>query len=206
MTTAGSTRYVPSAAPVRPPGAAHGGAGWWRGPDACSCAPRPSLVLGLLALRWRARGLGPVQAASDARARLPAPRRSAPRAGLGAELAMRGWPPGRSLASPRPAPPSPGRPASLPSRSHAGTATRQAVACPWVLSGCILRLGQRRATRRPQPARFTWDGHPGRKTPPGYAAATACLDATVHRRQNTGAPRPGRRQRPCHRALCVLTR
>ena len=93
MTTAGSTRYVPSAAPVRPPGAAHGGAGWWRGPDACSCTPRPSLVLGLLALRWRARGLGPVQAASEARARLPAPRRSVPRAGLGAELAMRGWPP-----------------------------------------------------------------------------------------------------------------
>ena len=55
--------------------------------------------------------LGPVQAASDARARLPAPRRSAPRrsaprAGLGAELPMRGGPRGRSLASPRPGPPS----------------------------------------------------------------------------------------------------
>ena len=50
--------------------------------------------------------LGPVQAASDARARLPAPRRSAPQAGLGAELPMRGGPLRRSLASPRPAPPS----------------------------------------------------------------------------------------------------
>ena len=55
--------------------------------------------------RW-ARGLSPVQAASDARARLPTPRRSAPRAGHGAELPMRGGPRGRSLASPRPAPPS----------------------------------------------------------------------------------------------------
>ena len=50
--------------------------------------------------------LGPVQGASDARARLPAPRRSAPRARPGAELPMRGGPRGRSLASPRPAPPS----------------------------------------------------------------------------------------------------
>ena len=50
--------------------------------------------------------LGLVQAASDARARLPAPRRSAPRAGVGAELPMRGGPCWRSLASPRPAPPS----------------------------------------------------------------------------------------------------
>ena len=50
--------------------------------------------------------LGPVQAASDARARLPAPRRSVPQAGPGAELPMRGGPHGRSLASPRPAPPS----------------------------------------------------------------------------------------------------
>ena len=48
--------------------------------------------------------LGPVQAASDARARLPAPRRSVPQAGPGAELPMRGGPHGRSLASPRPAP------------------------------------------------------------------------------------------------------
>ena len=50
--------------------------------------------------------LGPVQAASDARARLPAPRRSVPQAGPGAELPMRGGPRGRSFASPRPAPPS----------------------------------------------------------------------------------------------------
>ena len=50
--------------------------------------------------------LGPVQAASDARARLPAPRRSVPQAGPGAKLPMRGGPHGRSFASPRPAPPS----------------------------------------------------------------------------------------------------
>ena len=176
--------------------------------------------------------LSPVQAASDARARLPAPRRSAPQAGLGAELPMRGGPLGRSLTSPRPAPSSPGQTASPPpSGSHvrsAGASTRQAVARPSVLSGCVLRLGRRRATRRPQPARFPWDGRPHGKTPPGYAAATARLtprarlDATAHRRQDTDAPRPaagqglapsacragppGRRQRPCHRALCVLTR
>ena len=50
--------------------------------------------------------LGPVQAASDARASLPAPRRSVPQAGPGAELPMRDGPRGRSFASPRPAPPS----------------------------------------------------------------------------------------------------
>ena len=66
---------------------------------------------------------------------------------------------------------------------------------PSVLSGCVLRLGRRRATRRPQPARFPWDGRPRGKTPPGYVAATARLtprahlDATAHRRQDTDAPR-----------------
>ena len=144
--------------------------------------------------------LGPVQAASDARARLPVPRRSAPRAGLGAELPMRGGPLGRSLASPRPAPSSPGQTVSPPpSGSHvrsAGASTRQTVARPSVLSGCVLRLRRRRATRRPQPARFPWDGRPHGKTPPGYAAATARLtprarlDVTAHRRQDTDAPRP----------------
>ena len=178
----------------------------------------------------------PCRVASDARARLPAPR-----AGLGAELPMRGGPRGRSLASPRPAPASasarsrrlqtpgrvsprlggarhgpgprgralagpqptpslPGQTASpLPSGSHirsAGASTRQAVARPSVLSGCVLRLGRRRATRRPQPACFPWDGRPRGKTPPGYAAATARLmprarlDATAHRRQDKDAPRP----------------
>ena len=61
---------------------------------------------GPLALRRWARGLSPVQAASDARARLPTPRRSGPRAGPGAQLPMRCGPRERSLASPRPAPPS----------------------------------------------------------------------------------------------------
>ena len=60
---------------------------------------------------------------------------------------MRGGPLGRSLASPRPAPSSPGRTASPPpSGSHvrsAGASTLQAVACPSVLSGCVLRLGRR---------------------------------------------------------------
>ena len=71
-----------------------GGRGWGR-PHA-----------GPLALRRWARGLSPVQAASDARARLPTPRRSGPRAGPGAELPMRCGPRERSLASPPPAPPS----------------------------------------------------------------------------------------------------
>ena len=87
---------------ARPPGPARQGAG----PNARSRAPRPGLTPGPLALRRQARGLSPVQAASDARARLPAPRRSVPQAGLGAELPMRGGPRGRSFASPRPAPPS----------------------------------------------------------------------------------------------------
>ena len=133
----------------------------------------------------------------------PAPRRSAPQAGLGAELPMRGGPLGRSLASPRPAPSSHGRTASPPpSGSHvrsSGASTHQAVARPSVLSGCVLRLGRRRATHRPQPARFPWDGRPRGKTPPGYAAATARLtprvrlDATAHRRQDTDAPTASRR-------------
>ena len=166
--------------------AAH--AGW--PPRALACQP----------LACAALSLGPVHAASDAWARLPAPRRSVPQAGPGAELPMRGGPRGRSLASPRPAPSSPGRTVSPPpSGSHvrsAGASTRQAVARPSVLSGCVLRLGQRHATRRPQPSRFPWDGRPRGKTPPGYAAATARLmprarlDATAHRRQDTDAPRP----------------
>ena len=77
-----------------------------RAPTRARAPPRPGLTPGPLALRRRARGLSPVQAASDARARLPTPRRSAPWAGPGAELPMRGGPRGRSLASPRPAPPS----------------------------------------------------------------------------------------------------
>ena len=87
---------------ARPPGPARQGAG----PNARSRAPRPGLTPGPLALRRQARGLSLVQAASDARARLPAPRRSVPQAGPGAELPMRGGPLGRSLTSPRPAPPS----------------------------------------------------------------------------------------------------
>ena len=87
---------------ARPRGPARQGAG----PNARSRALRPGLTPGPLALRRQAHGLSPVQAASDARARLPAPRRSVPQAGPGAELPMRGGPHGRSLASPRPAPPS----------------------------------------------------------------------------------------------------
>ena len=51
----------------------------------------------------------------------------------------------------------------------------------------VLRLGRRRATRRPQPARFPWDGHPRGKTPPGYAAATAHAPDHVSTRRHTGA-------------------
>ena len=68
---------------ARAPGPARQGAG----PNARSRAPRPGLTPGPLALRRQARGLSPVQAASDARARLPAPRRSVPQAGPGAERA-----------------------------------------------------------------------------------------------------------------------
>ena len=194
----GGARLVPGRLPSCPCGVAPAGA---RQPPACA-----------------ALSLGPVQAASDARARLPAPRRSAPRAGLGAELPMRGGP-----ARPQPAPSSPGRTASPPpSDSHvwsAGASMRQAVARP--------RLGRRRATLRPQPACFPWDSRPRGKTPPGYAAATARLtprarlDATAHWRQDTDAPRPAASQglapsvcgagalaaaMRCHHALCVLTR
>ena len=55
------------------------------GPDGSARAPRPGLAPGPLELCRRARGPGLVRAASDARARLPAPRGSAPRAGPGAE-------------------------------------------------------------------------------------------------------------------------
>ena len=50
--------------------------------------------------------------------------------------------------------------------------------------------------RRPQLARFPWDGRPRGKTPPGYVVATArltpwaCLDATAHWRQDTDALGP----------------
>ena len=90
---------------------------------------------------------------------------------------MRGGPLGRSLASPRPAPSSPGRTASPPpSGSHVrspGASMRQAVACPSVLSGCVLRLGQRRATRWPPPlpSRFREGRSVGRAGPAGRACA-----------------------------------
>ena len=70
------------------------------GPDGSARAPRPGLAPGHLELCRRARGPGTVRAASDARARLPAPRGSAPRAGPGAERARRGGPRGRSQFNP----------------------------------------------------------------------------------------------------------
>ena len=76
-----------------------------RAPMRARAPPRPSLTPGPLALRRRARGLSPDPAASDARARLPTPRRSAPRAGLGragGRAAHAGWPP-RALARQPPA-------------------------------------------------------------------------------------------------------
>ena len=94
----------PGPARRAPPARVRAGGG---APTRARAPPRPGLTPGPLALRRRARGLSPVQAASDARARLPTPQRSAPGAGLGAELPMPGGPRGRSLASPRPAPPSP---------------------------------------------------------------------------------------------------
>ena len=140
---AGSTRYVQSAARARV-GARTlaGGAG-------------AGLMPGPVALRRWARGLSPVQAASDARARLPTPRRSAPRAGPGAELPMRCGPRGRSLASPRPAPPS------------ASARSRQ------------LRtlLPPRTACRGPRPAREGRPHMPGRGGPPTPAAGAPSTSA-----------------------------
>ena len=81
----------------RPPGC---------GPQRALARPKARPYAGPPHVRRQARGLSPVQAASDARARLPAPQRSVPQAGPGAELPMRGGPHGRSLASPWPAPPS----------------------------------------------------------------------------------------------------
>ena len=146
----------------------------------------------------------PRASASARSTRLQTPGRLSPRLG-GARLGP-GWGPSCpcGVASPRPAPSSPGRTASPPpSGSHvrsAGASMRQAVARPSVLSGCVLRLGRRHVTRWPQPAHFPWDGRPCGKTPPGYAAATArltpraCFDATAHRRQDTDAPRPAASQ------------
>ena len=151
-----------------------------RGPS-CPCGVAPAGARSP-APTCAALSLGPVQAASDARARLPAPRRSAPQAGLGAELPMRGGPLGRSLASPRPAPSSPGQTASPPpSGSHvrsAGASTRQAVARPSVLSGCVLRLGRRRATV----------GHSQRASPGTAAPTERHLQVT---RRPPLASRPG---------------
>ena len=249
---------------ARPPGPARQGAG----PNARSRAPRPGLRPGPLALRRQARGLSPVQAASDARARLPAPRRSVPQAGPGSELPMRGGPHGRSLASPRPAPPSasarsrrlqtPGRVYPAPRRSvpQAGPGAELPMRggphgrsfasprpAPPSASARSRRLqtpgrasprlgGPRLRTKacnpsatasalplgRPSPRKDTSRLRGGHRSPhapgpsrrdgapaPGYGRPTA------GRRPGLGSVgvrswRPGRRQRPCHRALCVLTR
>ena len=245
--------------------------------------------------------LGPVQAASDARARLPAPRRSAPQAGLGAELPMRGGPLGRSLASPRPALPSasarsrrlqtPGR--VSPRLGGACLRPARGPSCPCGVAPAGARSpapGLRRPQPRPGPGGFRRPGaspraseerasgraggraaHAGwppralvtspRPAPssPGQTASpppsgshvrsagASTRQAVAHgkdtsrlrgghrsphapgpsRRNGAPAPgygrptagrrpglgsvgvrswRPGRRQRPCHRALCVLTR
>ena len=104
--------------------------------------------------------LGPVQAASDARARLTAPRRSVPQAGPGAELPMRGGPRGRSFASPWPAPPS----ASAAGRG-AGAASR------YLPPASVAPGGGRVAARRAAPL------------PPragGIVHVRPCVRACVH--------------------------
>ena len=130
------------------------------------------------------------------------PRASEERASgrAGGRAAHAGWPP-RALARQPPACavlawPDRVRASFWFTRSERQRLHVSSVALPSVLSGCVLRLGRKRATRQPQPARFLWDGRPRGKTPPGYAAATARLtprarlDATAHRRQDTHAPRP----------------
>ena len=122
------------------------GTGWW-GVPTCACAPRGPASCRAPSHFVDGRSLGPVWVAS--------PRLGGACFRPGAELAR-----APSLASPRPAPPSPGRPASPPrsrSRRVAGSATAL------VLSGCLLRLGQRHATRRPQPTRFPGTAAPAEK-------------------------------------------
>ena len=86
--TTGRINQVRTVGGARPPGC-----GLAAGPrPTLARPPPPGLALGPLALLRRARSLGPVQAASDTRACLPTPRGSEPRAGPGAELAMRGGP------------------------------------------------------------------------------------------------------------------
>ena len=172
-------------------------------------------------------GCGPKRALAR-----PAPRRSAPQAGLGAELPIRGGPLGRSLASPRPAPSSPGQTASPPpSGSHVRSARRlhassrgaplgtvrlrtatRTKACDPSATASALPLG------RPPPLKDTSRLHGGHRSPhaPGPsrrdgAPAPGYGHPTAGRRPGLGSVgvrswRPGRRQRPCHRALCVLTR
>ena len=138
-------------------------------PTRARAPPRPSLTPCPLTLRRRARGLSPVQAASDSRARLPTPRRSAPRAGPGAELPMRGGPRGRSLASPRPAPPSasarsrwlqtPGR--VSPRLGGARLRPGQGPSCPCGVAPAGARSpapGLRRPQPRPGPGGFRRPG------------------------------------------------
>ena len=80
-------------------------------PTRARAPPRPGLTPGPLALRRRARGLSPVQAASDAQACLPTPRRSVPQAGPGpscpcgvAPAGVRSPAPGLRRPQPRPGP------------------------------------------------------------------------------------------------------
>ena len=266
--TTGRINQVRTIGGARPPGPARQGAG----PNAHSRTPRPGLTPGPLTLRRQARGLSPVQAAWDARARLPAPRRSVPQAGPGAELPMRGGPHGRSLASPRPARPQPRPgpggfrcPGASPRASeerasgraggraaHAGWPPRALARQPPVpASFCFTRSERRRlhassrgaplgtvrlrtATRtkacdpsatasalplgRPPPWKDTSRLRGGHRSPhaPGPsrrdgAPAPGYRRPTAGRRPGLGSVgvrswRPGRRQRPCHRALCVLTR
>ena len=180
-------------------------------------------------LACAALSLGLVQAASDARARLPAPRRSVPQAGPGAELPMRGGPLARQppacavLAWPDGVPASFWFTRSERRRLHASsrgaplgtvrlrTATRTKACDPSATASApppgrpplrkdTSRLrGFHRSPHAPGPSRR--DGAPA----PGYGRPTA------GRRPGLGSVgvrswRPGRRQRPCHRALCVLTR
>ena len=181
-----------ASAPAVPRLPACGSAG---GPDGRARTPRPGLAPGPLALRRRARGLCPVRAASDARARLPAPR-------AGAERARRGGHPSRArsptpglrrprLAGPRSRfllsfsrSPSERRHRHVSSRGaplgtvRPCTVTRTK-ACDPSATASALPLG------RPPPA----------ETPPGYAAATArltpraCLDATAHQGLPSGLRR-----------------
>ena len=217
MTTGRINQVCSVARRAPPPGVRAGG----RAPMRALAPPGPALRFAPL------RFIG--GHAASARSRwLWTPRRVSPRLGGACLRPGQGssWssPRGRSLASPRPAPCSPGWPASPPAWPRAGppraswVGTRprpRRLRMPECLSPHLGTVRLRTATRTKAYDPSATDSvlplgwPPPRKDTSRLRGLTprARLDATAQRRQNTDAPRcPGHRQRHCHCALCVLTR